>query len=83
MSDVNKKRQDWSAWSVRDDEVRVQVNRPDLARAFAKVKGVWPAGYSVAGNFTRLFHVKQRVHWVDAWMKQYGVTRVVQKSELN
>ena len=83
MSAVTKKRQDLSAWSVRDDEVRVQINQPELARAFAKVKGVWPAGCSVAGNFMRLFHVKQPVHWVDAWMKQYGVARVIQKNELN
>jgi len=72
MSAIAKKRPDWSAWRTSDDEVRVQVNRPDLAKAFAKVKGVWPSGYSVAGNFVKLFHVKKSVPWVDAWMKDYN-----------
>jgi len=65
-----KEREPWVAWRVGDDEARVQVNRPDLARAFAKVKTVSPAGYSVCGNFMKLFHVKESVPWVDAWMKK-------------
>jgi hypothetical protein len=63
------KRADWSAWCV-GDEVRVQINRPDFAKEFAKVKSARLVGYSVAGNFTKLFHVKETVQWVDAWMKQ-------------
>ena len=66
-----KKRLDWAAWRVTDEEVRVQVNRPDLARAFAKVKSVSPVGHSVAGNFMRLFHVKQSVAWVEAKMREF------------
>ena len=30
-----------AAWRVSEDEVRVQINRPDQARAFAKVKTTW------------------------------------------
>jgi hypothetical protein len=71
MSASAKKRADWSAWRVSDDEVRVQINRPDMARAFAKVKSAWLAGYSVAGNYMKLFHVKQPVPWVEAWMKEF------------
>jgi hypothetical protein len=71
MSASAKKRADWSAWRVSDDEVRVQINRPDMARAFAKVKTTWLAGYSVAGNFIKIFHIRQPVPWVDAWMKNY------------
>jgi hypothetical protein len=66
---VRQKRVDWTAWRVSEDEVRVQVNNPDIARAFAKVKGVGLAGYSVAGNYIKLFHIKQSVSWVDTWMK--------------
>jgi len=66
------KREDWAAWRVSDDEVRVQINSPDMARAFAKEKGAWPAGYSVAGNFMKLYHVKRPVQWVDAWMKKFN-----------
>ena len=78
-----KKRLDWSAWRISDDEVRVQINRPDLARAFAKVKSVWPAGHSVAGNFLKLFHVKQPVPWVAAWMKNFvqGSTGTFERKE--
>jgi hypothetical protein len=71
MSAVTKKHEDWDAWCVGDGEVRVQINRPDMARAFAKVKGAWPAGYSVAGNYMKLFHVNQSVQWVDSWMKNF------------
>jgi hypothetical protein len=66
---VPKKREDWIAWRVDDDEVRVQVNRPDIAKAFARVKSARPVGHSVCGNYMRLFHVKQPVPWVDSWMK--------------
>jgi hypothetical protein len=83
MNGPTKQREDWSAWCIGNDQVRVQINRPDLARAFAKVKGVWPAGYSVAGNFIRFFHIKRSVPWVDGWMKQYGVHSLVQKREMN
>jgi hypothetical protein len=72
MSASAKKRADWSAWRVSEDEVRVQINRPDMARAFAKVKSAWLAGYSVAGNYMKLFHVKQPVPWVEAWMKEFN-----------
>jgi hypothetical protein len=71
MSKNNPKRKDWSAWRVADDEVRVQVNNPDIARAFAKVKGVRLAGYSVTGNYLKLFHVKQSVPWIDTWMREF------------
>lgn len=86
MSASSKQRENWSAWHVGENEVRVQINRPDLAKAFAKVKGAWPAGYSVAGNYLKLFHVKQSVQWVDAWMKDFlrhDPTSVHQKNELN
>jgi hypothetical protein len=79
-------REDWSAWCVGNDQVRVQINRPDLARAFTKIKDAWPAGYSVAGNYMKLFHVKQSVHWVDTWMRDYmrhASTSVIQKQESN
>ena len=66
---MSTKRCDWSAWRM-GDETRVQVNRPDLAKAFAKVKTVRAAGYSVSGSYARLFHVKQPVVWVDSWMKK-------------
>ncbi len=72
MKSAPKKREDVYAWRVNDDEVRVQINQPDVARAFAKVNGVWPAGYSVAGNFMRIFHVKKSVPWVEAWMKEFN-----------
>jgi hypothetical protein len=71
MGKINHKRKDWSAWRVADDEVRVQVNRPDMAKAFAKLKGVGLAGYSVAGNYMKLFRLKQSVPWVDAWMTEF------------
>ena len=60
-------KKDWSAWRVGEDSC-VQINRPDLAKAFSKVKGVWLAGYSVAGTYMKLFHVKQPVLWVEQWM---------------
>jgi hypothetical protein len=63
-------RKDWAAWRM-DDEVRVQVNRPDIAREFAKVKSVRRVGYSVCGKFTRLFHVQQSVPWVEEWMENF------------
>lgn len=65
------KQQDWSAWRTGEEEVRVQMHRPEMAKAFSKVKGVWLAGYSVAGGYMKLFHVKQSVPWVDAWMKEF------------
>ena len=74
---MSTKRIDWSAWRM-GDETRVQVNRPDLAKAFAKVKTVRSAGYSVSGNYTRLFHVKQAVPWVEGWMKKF-----VREAQLN
>ncbi len=64
-----KLNKDWSAWRA-GDESRVQVNRPDLAKAFSKVKGVWLAGYSVNGAYMKLFHVKQPVYWVEEWMNK-------------
>lgn len=64
-------RQIWSAWRMDSEEVRVQVNRPDLAKAFAKEKSVRLVGYSVNGNYTKIFHVKKPVPWVDSWMKQF------------
>ena len=67
---MNSKRIDWSAWRV-DDETRVQINRPDLARAFAKEKTARLVGYSVNGNYTKLFQIKQSVDWVGTWMKKY------------
>lgn len=64
------KRDDWSAWRMDEEDVRVQVNCPGLAKAFAKEKGVRLAGYSVAGNYVKLFHVKKPREWVDSWMKK-------------
>ena len=82
-----ERRMDWAAWRVSEDEVRVQINRPDLAKAFAKIKSVRPAGYSVSGNYLKLFHVNQSVPWVDTWMKDYmvrGLAKTTEKgSELN
>lgn len=60
-------KRDWSAWRV-GEESRVQINRPDLAKAFSRVKGVWLAGYSVAGTYMKLFHVKQPIAWVEEWI---------------
>jgi hypothetical protein len=71
LKSTPKNRQDWAAWRVDEREVRVQVNRSDIAKAFAKVKTVRPVGYSVCGDYTRLFHVKQPVPWVDEWMNNY------------
>ena len=68
---VPQKRVDWAAWRVSEDEVRVQVNRPDMAKAFAKIKGVGLAGYSVTGNYLKLFHIKQSVPWIDTWMREF------------
>jgi hypothetical protein len=62
-------KRDWSAWRV-GEESRVQINRPDLAKVFSKVKGVWLAGYSVGGAYMKLFHVKQPVAWVEEWMNK-------------
>lgn len=76
MRNSNHAREEWSAWRINDNEVRVQINYPEMARAFAKVKTVHPAGYSVAGNFLRLFHTRQTVPWVESWVKEY-------KSSLN
>jgi len=57
-----KKRADWSAWRVNDEEIRVQVNRPDLARAFAKVKAARLAGYSDLGfDSSQLCLCKERL----------------------
>ena len=64
------KREEWSAWRMDEDEVRVQVNCPGLAKAFAKEKGVRLVGYGVSGNYTKLFHVKKSMGWVDSWMKK-------------
>ncbi len=62
-------KRDWSAWRT-GDESRVQIHRPDLAKSFSKVKGVWLAGYSVSGGYMKLFHVKQPVAWVEEWMNK-------------
>ena len=70
----------WNAWSV-GDEVRVQINRPDMAKAFAKIKSTRLVGYSVCGKFTKLFHVKESVDWVDDWMKSF--MRETVKPEMN
>jgi hypothetical protein len=61
----------WSAWRVNDEEIRVQVNRPDIARAFAKLKSARLAGYSVCGNYLKLFTIKESVPWVESWMKDF------------
>jgi hypothetical protein len=81
-----KKRGDWAAWRVSDDEVRVQVNRPDIARAFAALKSVSLVGYSVAGNYLKLFCVKKTVPEVEAWMKDFvrhATTGEIGRKELN
>jgi hypothetical protein len=65
------KKRDWSAWTVGEDETRVQIQSPDMAKAFAKVKGVWLAGYGVAGGYIKIFHVRQPVQWVAAWMRKF------------
>jgi hypothetical protein len=66
-----QKRVDWAAWRMDEEEVRVQVNRPDLAKAFAKVKSVRQVGAGMRGNYLKLFHINQTVPWVDAWMKEF------------
>ena len=63
-------KRDWSAWRV-GEESRVQIHRPDLAKSFSKVKGVWLAGYSVSGAYMKLFHVKKPVAWVEEWMDKF------------
>ena len=50
---------------------QVQINRADIAKVFAKVKSPRVVGYSVCGNYLRVFHVKQSVRWVEAWMKEF------------
>jgi hypothetical protein len=62
---------DWCAWRVDEDEVRVQIHRPDLAKAFGKEKAARLVGYSVTGHYAKLFHVKKSVDWVDTWMKKF------------
>lgn len=64
------KSREWSAWKM-GDEVRVQINHPDIAKAFGKVKSTRLVGYSVCGKFTKLFHVKESVEWVEDWMKKF------------
>lgn len=79
---IQAEREVWAVWRMDEDEVRVQVNRPDLAKAFAKVKTARSVGYSVFGNYMRLYHVKESVPWVDAWMKKFIRTLSV-KPKLN
>ncbi len=62
----------WSAWNNGDDRVRVQINDPVLARAFAKVKGVSRTGFSVMGPFTQIFLTQSSQDWVKDWMKGHN-----------
>ena len=61
-----------STWSNGDDRIRVQINDPALARAFAKVKGVTRTGYSVMGPFTQIFLTQSSQDWVKDWMKEHN-----------
>jgi hypothetical protein len=64
-------KKEWMAWRVDEQEVRVQIHRADIAKAFCKLNTARLVGYSVGGNYLRMFHIKQPVPWVDAWMKEY------------
>jgi hypothetical protein len=59
----------WSAWTNGDERVRVQTNDHELAKAFAKVKGVTRTGYSVMGPFTAIYLTQHTRDWVEDWMK--------------
>ena len=72
----------WSAWRMDEEEVRVQINEPGMARAFARVNTARGVGYSVVGRYTRLFHVKRPVDWVNGWMRDY-LRQQATKPELN
>jgi hypothetical protein len=66
------KRRAWSAWSNGGDQLRVQVNEPALAKAFAKVPGVTRTGYSVMGPFTAIYLTPHTRDWVQDWMKGHN-----------
>jgi hypothetical protein len=57
--EFGKKPRVYSVWSTGDNTVMVQIEDIDLARAFAKVKGVHRAGYSVGGGFLHLYSLNR------------------------
>jgi len=67
----NQERKPWSAWRWDDQSVRVQINEPSIAAAFAKIKGVVPTGYSVQGGYLRLYRISENVDWVNDWMRAF------------
>ena len=65
-------RKPWSAWSNGDERVRVQINEPAIAKAFAKIPGVTRTGYSVMGVFTAIYLTQHTRDWVQEWMKGHN-----------
>lgn len=66
------KRKPWTAWRVSEDSIRVQLNEPGLAKAFANVRGAERAGYSVLGPFTEIYSLNRPVTWVHDWMRRHN-----------
>ena len=62
----------WSAWDNGDERLRVQINEPGMAKAFAKIPGVTRTGYSVMGAFTAIYLTPHTRDWVQDWMKGHN-----------
>jgi hypothetical protein len=63
--------QAYAAWRVDKHSIWVQINDPDLARVFSKVRGARRVAYSVAGAFLETYCLNESVPWVHKWMREH------------